>query len=75
MGGYTHVHVNGNAQNVMCYDAGRREIISFTGHIDSSGPGKAECAASKRAFDDAGTKGWVWVAVHNGTLYRLTGVK
>lgn len=60
VGGYTHIHVGGDAHRCVSYEDGR--VIGFTGHMDSSGPGRVQSAAATRMKTDAGTSGWVWVA-------------
>lgn len=74
MGGYTHVHVAGNAHNVMSYDSAKKEIFAFTGHMDNTSPGKAQSRIASQAITEAGLKGWVWVAVFGGKLYRITSI-
>lgn len=58
--GYTHIHVNGDANRCVSYEGG--QVIGFTGHMDNTSPGRAQSAAAKRMKDDAVANGWVWVA-------------
>lgn len=58
--GYTHIHVNGDANRCVSYEDGR--VIGFTAHMDNTGPGRAQSAAAKAMKDDALANGWVWVA-------------
>jgi hypothetical protein len=72
--GFTHVHVNRNAQRCMSYDLDRKRIIAFTAHMDNSGPGQTQAARATRALAEANRLGWVWVAIINNGFYRITAV-
>ena len=74
MGGFTHVHVAGDAHNVMSYDMAAKKILAFTGHMDNTKNGKAESSKAVNAITEADTKGWVWVAVIGESLYRITSI-
>jgi hypothetical protein len=74
MGGFTHIHVAGDAHNVMSYDLDSKKILAFTDHMDTTKNGKAESAKAVNAISEAGRKGWVWVAIIKDSFYRITSI-